>query len=402
MAGSTPTVLSIFTGAGGLDLGLEAAGFRVIGCIEVDKNARGTIRGNRSKSWPLIGEDAIDVDPHCIAKKIGIRRRSLAILTGGPPCQPFSTAAQWSRITRGMRDRRSRCIASFFKIAEHFLPRLILLENVPGFIRGSKTAQRVVKDALRGINRRNGTNYRLQWKILNAADYGVPQRRRRAIMVARRDGKKFEWPQSTHSDRPITAWDAIGALSGENFPRSVGKWARLLPSIPEGKNYQWHTDRGKGRKLFGYRTRYWSFLLKLAKNKPAWTIPAQPGPGTGPFHWDNRRLTVKELLKLQTFPLSWRVRGTYRVQVRQIGNATPPLLAEIIGRAIGRQIFRRRYPSKIKFRVSRKRKVPSQSIPTRVPLMYLTHEGTYPQHPGVGLGPKPVLGEQSHGKGKAA
>ena len=113
-----------------------------------------------------------------------------------------------------------------------------------------------------------------------------------------------------------------------------GRWAKLLPSIPEGKNYLWHTDRGGGERLFGWRTKYWSFLLKLAKNQPAWTIPAQPAQNAGPFHWRNRQLRTSEMLRLQTFPSDIFVAGTRAERQRQIGNAVPPLLAEVIGRAI--------------------------------------------------------------------
>ena len=91
-------------------------------------------------------------------------------------------------------------------------------------------------------------------------------------------------------------------------PKAAGKWAGLLPTIPEGENYLFHTRLGGGRPLFGYRTRYWSFLLKLAKDEPSWTLQAHPGPATGPFHWANRPLTVQEMLRLQSSqqPGEWR------------------------------------------------------------------------------------------------
>src|SRR5205085_2163673 len=101
-------------------------------------------------------------------------------------------------------------------------------------------------------------------------------------------------------------------------PRASGRWADLLPSIPEGENYQFHTRKGDGVPLFGYRTKFWSFLLKLDRSEPAWTIPAQAGPSTRPFHWNNRPLTIKELARLQTFPTKWRFAGMQRDQIRQI------------------------------------------------------------------------------------
>jgi DNA (cytosine-5)-methyltransferase 1 len=152
--------------------------------------------------------------------------------------------------------------------------------------------------------------------------------------------------ENSHEDEllelPVarTAWDALGDL-GEPSPIDedlivTGKWAPLLPTIPEGQNYLWHTDRGGGEPLFGWRRRFWNFLLKLAKNRPAWTVAAQPGPATGPFHWKNRRLSMRELSRLQTFPDDVMIRGDGRAIQRQAGNAVPSLLTEILGREIAR------------------------------------------------------------------
>ena len=98
---------------------------------------------------------------------------------------------------------------------------------------------------------------------------------------------------------------------GTRLSRSAASGLALLPTIPEGQNYLWHTERGGGEPLFGWRRRYWSFLLKLAKDLPSWTIQAQPGPATGPFHWDNRRLSVREMARMQTFPDNVVIKGEY-------------------------------------------------------------------------------------------
>ena len=186
----------------------------------------------------------------------------------------------------------------------------------------------------------------------------------------------------------MRAWDAIGRLSIADPPVAVGKWADLLPSIPEGENYLWHTSRGGGRPLFGYRTRYWSFLLKLAKDMPAWTLPAQPGPSTGPFHWSNRPLAVEEMLRLQSLPADWAVEGSYRDQVRQVGNATPALLAEVLGRAILSTLGLPVQPGALRLAIRRLSSVPSPTPPERVSAAYRLLEGDHPDHPGAGLGPK--------------
>ena len=119
----------------------------------------------------------------------------------------------------------------------------------------------------------------------------------------------------------------------------TGKWAGLLKSIPEGKNYLWHTPRGAGEPLFGWRTRYWSFLLKLAKDRPSWTIQAAPGPATGPFHWKSRLLSIEEVARLQTFPIDYEFTGDRRSMLRQIGNAVPCAIGELLGLEIRRQLL---------------------------------------------------------------
>ncbi len=387
-----PSVLSVFTGAGGLDLGLEAAGFQTVGCIELNDDARATITANRPE-WKLVEH----ADVRKAAKLLrpsdfGLRRRQLGILAGGPPCQPFSKAAQWARSGRaGLSDPRSDSLRAFFRLAETFLPRVILIENVPGFAQGRTSAVHFISSSLRRINRKSGTRYKLDSRVLNAADYGVPQRRYRTLLIARRDGKTIDWPEPTHAHRPVRAYDAIGNLTPKKTRGASGTWAALLPTIPEGKNYLYHTAGGGGVQLFGKRRWFWSFLLKLSKDEPAWTLPASPGPATGPFHWSNRPLAPEEMLRLQTFPRRWRVAGGRTATVRQIGNATPPLLGEIIGRTLGSTMFGLKYNGRPRLRIKRVRTIPPATPPAPVPSAYLALEGAHSSHPGVGKGPAPVL-----------
>lgn len=386
-----PTVLSAFTGLGGLDLGLEAAGFRSVGCIEWDELARESLEKNRAQSWPLlatgIAEAARTITPADIRLEVG----ELTLLAGAPPCQPFSKAGQWAQNGRaGLTDPRSTFLGDFFHLVERFLPEAVIIENVTGFVRGSTSALSYLQRQLAGINDRRRVQYRLAWQVCDAAHYGVPQRRRRAIVVLLRDRSQFHWPAKRYVQRPVTAWDAIGCdpPPGAPLPKAVGKWADLLPSIPEGRNYLWHTPRGDGEPLFSYRSRYWSFLLKLSRNDPSWTLAASPGPSTGPFHWDNRPLATWELLRLQTLPESWQVSGTYRDQVRQIGNATPVLLAEVLGRSMLRTLGRPIPPS-VTYRIRRRQPPPPAAAPGPVPKRYLSLRGPHPDHAGTGRGPRP-------------
>jgi DNA (cytosine-5)-methyltransferase 1 len=236
---------------------------------------------------------------------------------------------------QGMKDPRAKCLAGFIQLVDRFLPKAVVIENVQGFATGRRNGISRLEKGLCDINRKNKTAYKLRTKVVDASDYGVPQRRSRAILVAFRNGAEFDFPAATTAQDPVTAWEALrGLAKPKSAPRRPRHWGGLLPSIPEGMNYLWHTRKGGGRSLFGYRTRFWSFLLKLSKREPAWTIPANPGPYTGPFHWKSRPLTIKELLRLQSFPASWRVCGSRVDQVRQVGNATPPLLAEHVARKV--------------------------------------------------------------------
>lgn len=384
--------VSVFTGAGGLDLGLEAAGFSPLLCIENDPAARLTLKLNRPRVRFSKIDDVTQITGQMVAKILEIGRGELDALVGAPPCQPFSTAALWAEHGRlGFADPRSDTVVAFLELAAYLLPSVLLIENVPGFVRGSHSALPTIERFLEAINKESRTSYRLHHRLLNAADYGVPQHRNRAILVAFRDGRSFDWPKATHSEAPIRAYDALRGLQLDNPPKCSGKWTKLLPSIPEGLNYQWHTPEGGGRPIFGYRTKFWAFLLKLSKASPSWTLPASPGPATGPFHWNNRPLAAEELLRLQSFPASWKLSGDHRTQVKQIGNATPPLLAEVIGRAVAQQGFGKGFFRPLKLRIPRARKLPRPKQTKPVPKEFKRHEGAHKPHPGTGKGPKPRI-----------
>ena len=345
-----PRVISLFSGAGGLDYGFEAAGFATAVALEVDPTCCETLRLNRR--WPLIERSIFDVPSDELLAAGRLRRGEADVLIGGPPCQPFSKAGYWARGDAGrLTDPRADTLAAYTRVLEDTLPTVFLLENVEGLAFSAKSeGLALLLSRIDDVNRRCGTHYRPAFQVVSAAAHGVPQLRERFIMIGARDGATFTFPSPTHGPdagsgsaraRHRTAWDALGDLApapGEDLVVR-GKWAALLPSIPEGENYLWHTERGGGMPLFGWRRRYWSFLLKLAKDRPSWTIPAQPGPATGPFHWTSRPLSGRELCRLQTFPDDVRIAGGRGAVQRQVGNAVPSLLAEVLARAIRTQLL---------------------------------------------------------------
>lgn len=363
-------------------------------------DARRTLELNRPH-WKLAEPgDIHKIRPQELLDQAGLKRRNVTLLAGGSPCQPFSKSAYWAnRGHKGLTDPRAATLHAFIRVVEAALPEVLLLENVNGIAfngQGHKSGLDFLTEKLRAINRREGTGYDLQLIQLNCADYGVPQFRERLFIVASIDGKKLILPGPTHGDKnelePYrTTWDAIGDLDAINWSpdlKPTGKWANLLISIPEGKNYLWHTPRGNGQPLFGWRTKYWSFLLKLAKSKPSWTIQSYPGPATGPFHWRNRLLSVQELSRLQTFPENYTVFGNRRSAVCQIGNAVPSAIGELLGLEIRRQFLNERYVRRRLRLIPPRRKNRPRSYPCRpVPGTYLRLRAAHPPHPGKGLGP---------------
>ena len=404
------SVLSLYTGVGGLDLGLEKAGFDVAVCVESDEAAVKTLEANRD--WTIASSNdgsrrIEDITSDRLRRAAGLKVREGTLLAGGPPCQPFSKSGFWvSGEARRLSDPRANTIREYFRVLRDTLPEVFLLENVPGLkFDGKDEGLAYIHEELEAINKVKRTKYKACVDQLNAADFGVPQVRERVFVVGHRDGRTFEFPKPTHcpalengQPRLIgepyrTAWDAIGELNGdalEDSLRMTGNWADLLPSIPEGQNYLWHTPRGGGRPLFGWRKRYWNFLLKLAKNRPAWTIQAQPGPSTGPFHWANRRLSARELCRLQTIPDDYEVSGNIRTVQRLLGNAVPSALAELLGREIRRQLLDEDVSLELELLPARAGHTPSPEPLQPVPARHLELEGDHADHPGTGRGPSAV------------
>lgn len=402
-------VLSLFTGAGGLDLGLERAGFEIAGCVEADPDCRQTLRKNRPH-WKLLEPGDIHSHrPRDLLSAFNLEGQGATLLAGGPPCQPFSKSGQWKHgRARRMSDPRAATLRAYLEVLEAALPEAMLLENVKGIVATrTRVTQKyepldVLRAALSRINRRHGTAYEPIALVVDAAEHCVPQRRERVFVYAARDGSGLVAPIPTHSStssdvaaddgglRFATAWDAIGDLDDPDFDPSLlpaGSWADLLPSIPEGCNYAHHTRRGDGEPLFGWRTRYWSFLLKLAKDRPSWTIQAQAGPATGPFHWRSRRLTTREVARLQCFPDDWEIHGAATSVRRQLGNAVPPPVGELLGLEIRRQLLQEKPARLPPLTPMLRDDCPEPEPVAPVPTKYLHLRGEHADHPGPGLGP---------------
>ena len=406
--------ISLFTGAGGLDLGLHAAGFDVAVAIEMDPDAVHTLRSNTD--WNVDARKIEEVESRDILKSASLEPGEADLLVGGPPCQPFSKSGYWHRgDARRLDDPRADTLDHYLRVLRDTQPKAFLLENVPGLAFSEKDeGLALIRSTIDEINREHRLSYSVWPAQLNAARYGVPQTRERVLVVGHRDGKEFTFPKPTHAlpprtdmsngvgvpqpelgledlQPPLTAWDAIGHLEVNPDDPDLkvrGKWGDLLPSVPEGHNYLYHTDRGGGISLFGWRTRFWSMLLKLAKRRPSWTLTAQPGPAIGPFHWSSRRLSAQELCALQTFPEDHQVSGGIASVQRQVGNAVPCVLAELLGIEIRRQLLGQpKKDESLTLLPSRATKTPSPEPVQPVAKKYLKLVADISDHPGTGLGP---------------
>ncbi|WP_426265358.1 DNA cytosine methyltransferase [Sphingomonas sp. PWP1-2] len=396
--------ISLFTGVGGLDFGFEAAGFDTAVAIEIDRTCCEALRSNRD--WPVIEDDIHAVTTERLLETASLKIAGVDVLIGGPPCQPFSKSGYWvTGDAKRLGDARADTLSAYLRVLEETQPRAFLLENVSGLAyRGKDEGLNRILGGIAAINQRTGSNYKPVWKVLNAASFGVPQLRERVFIVGSRDGTEFRFPDATHGEQGAllpneqpyrTTWDAIGDLPDLPNDEALvagGKWAKLLPTIPEGANYLWHTKRGGGLPLFGWRTRYWNFLLKLAKDRPSWTIQAQPGSATGPFHWSNRKLSARELARLQTFPDGLVFDASRNEIQRMLGNAVPSLLGEVLARAIAVQLLgRRRYGKPPRLMPPVRPDMPAPEFVQAVDRPYLALIDDHDDHPGTGLGRRAQL-----------
>lgn len=338
--------LSIFSGGGGMDLGFEQAGWHVVGATDNERDCQQTFLNNRP-SIPFKLGDASEYS-HKFFDSF-VRKDDLEnvdCLIGGPPCPAFSKSRFYRKDKpRGINDPSAdTTLRGYLQVLKELRPPRFVLENVKGLIYKSH------KEALDFIvSNLVDLGYRYDIWVLNAADYGVPQIRERAFIVGSLDALPAR-PVPTHSKfvdasrSDLKQWvpvkEAIGNLSSveiEDIPGHFagGKHHDLLRSVPPGDNYLCFTEkRGHPNPQFKWRSRYWSFLLKLSPDMPSWTIQARRSNNMGPFHWMNRILTIDEVKRIQTFPDDWELAGTIESQWRQVGNAVPCLLASKIASAI--------------------------------------------------------------------
>jgi DNA (cytosine-5)-methyltransferase 1 len=331
-----------------LDLGLKRAGFATLAAVDIDKDCLASFKSNFPETNVLC-EDIVAWSESDMQEWFREFQRPIALLAAGPPCPPFSKSRFWrTDLPKGFADPAGagsfRAVVAAIRIAR---PLAFVIENVKGLTyRGHREALEAI------VNEAEGLGYSVNWTVVNAANYGVPQLRERCFVVGLLGSEPFNFPAATHAKEPeetgiaswVTAGDVLNDIDTEEAAEkwghtAGGRFKHLLEELPPGENYLYFTaERGYPNPQFKWRSRYWTYLLKLSPNLPSWTIQAKRTNNMGPLHWRNRVLRIEEVKRLQSFPDNFLLFGDVNKKWRQLGNAVPPVLAEAIGRAIAKQI----------------------------------------------------------------
>lgn len=335
--------ISLFSGAGGLDVASVLAGVPIVVSTDFDHDCIETLKVNEKyfKDSKIIEGDLHHIDSQVFLDILTGNKISDFIVIGGAPCQPFSKAGYWvgNKVRRGINDPRATLVNEYLRVVIDLMPKGFVFENVESLLHPTNKA---IVDKFIEIIEAAGYNYKIIHA--NALDYGVPQKRKRIFIIGTKGQFKREEPIKTHASddkykslklKPyVTVGKIIEKFDDEKYfePYEVtsnGTYYKELCAVPAGENYKALTAwAGYPDPKFVADKRFWSFLLKLSPDKPSWTITAQPGPWVGPFHWKNRRLRVPEIAAIQTFPENYKFIGNRRSVQKQIGNAVPCLMGK--------------------------------------------------------------------------
>lgn len=354
--------VDLFCGAGGFTIGLQKAGWDALLGVDINPHAAATHRHN----FPMVSHETGDLGDPEVQERLTQQfvGQEVALVAGGPPCQGFSVFGKRRFVnTRGYAphdDPRNRLVFAFVDFVRRVQPRWFLMENVPGL--ANLDDGQFLQILLQEFRQAGYPN--AEFRILNAADYGVPQLRRRLIIIGNRTGHIIPWPKKKFFSDPKEWQDAhrgvgevITDLSGD---KSYSRFTCHVPMKHKPLLVERYTYIPEGGKLdvaalpdhlrSGYRTsevkNYSHVFKRLHRDKPALTMV--PGHNAFPIHpWLNRALTVREAARIQTFPDFVEFKGPRQEQCIQVGNAFPPLLAELIGNNIRKAEVNGWFPKRV-------------------------------------------------------
>ena len=329
-------VLSLFSGCGGLDLGFKKAGYHTVFATDVWDMACKSLEMNHMADV-VVCDDVRNLDFAQYKGKIDV-------VIGGPPCPPYSQTRHYlvGKVGGFEDEKAGFAVPEYFRAIKEIQPKIFMFENVDGFtFKTYKEPMTFVKETSEALG------YNISYKVVNAANYGVPQTRKRFICIGiKKELGSFKFPEETHAETPtdnklkwVTCGDVMDDMAyvteEEKKQRPGSKDYELLLQIPPGDNYLYFTEkRGHPQPIFKWKSRYWTFLLKLSPNRPSWTIQASFSNNQGPFHWNNRFLRIEEIKRIQTIDDDYKLAGDFKEQWRQVGNAVPSQLAYIFAKEI--------------------------------------------------------------------
>lgn len=350
--------ISLFSGAMGLDLGIEKVGFKIRVCVEKDKWAAQTIRANTS--IPVIERDINDVHTDEILAAAGIGRQDVTLVIGGPPCQAFSTAGK----QKGFADFRGNVMLQYLRVVRDIMPEFFIMENVRGLqsaklnsVPAEYAEYEPIKDVKGNafhfmVAEFRKLGYSISHALLNAANYGVPEKRERIVVIGHR-GERVPIPSPTHSENGefgTKKWNTLRSCIGDMEHRTDLHYTELrkrslpyMKILKEGQNWRNLPEdmamqaMGKAYFLSGGKT---GFLRRLKFDEPSPTLVTSPTmPATLLCHPTQLRpLSIEEYARIQQFPDSWTFNGRLETIYKQIGNAVPVGLGQAVGQHIMRFI----------------------------------------------------------------
>lgn len=346
-------VISLFSGAMGLDIGLEKAGLKIVLGQDFEPACIETIKVNGHRAF---GGDIRKIRPETLLELTGLHIYEPFMICGGPPCQPFSTAGK----RLGINDPRGSLFIDFIRMIDYIRPRFFVMENVKGIISAPLRYDLAVARKEDAQKQKFGTvldvilsefkklGYKTIYGILDAVNYGVPQFRERFVMIGSRDNEDIFLPMPTHfqlHQNPEYRWRTVGDAIKDledtpgEYTSLSGDRKKYLHMVPEGGNWK---DLPKEIIPVAMGGAYESgggkvgFYRRLSYAQPAPTITTSPAQkATMLCHpKQDRPLSIKEYARIQQFPDDWKFTGTISAKYRQIGNAVPVGLAEAIGKAV--------------------------------------------------------------------
>lgn len=356
------TAISLFSGSGGMDVGVKQAGFNVLACVELDKNCCDTLRANieREQSFTAVYEgDIKQFEPTQIMEDLHLVPGEVDLLFGGPPCQAFSQIGK----QKALEDERGLLLYQMIRYAKDFKPRAIMMEQVKGLLKAKDLNGKVGGVFESFIKELESLDYVPKWRVMLAANYGVPQLRERVFMVATRKPNGFQFPEPTNTDESeklnlfqLPPYKTVGeVLNGLGNPASKDNGDEIpenshydvtpkrdrerIHGVPEGKNLSSQLHLPKEQRG-GLTKKDTTKFLRVSRSKPSNTLRG----GEIFFHpIEDRYLTPREYMRIHGYPDEYVLRGPIRGrtgsvknldQHRQIGNSVPPPLAKAVAEKV--------------------------------------------------------------------